>query len=133
MDKIDLILAELSPLMGKDDAESVKRKKELFAWFKEHNTEENKAKVQLFFDKEMKEMAKGIEDLRKQIDAEKYKILPLSYIAKNYFGKSSSWLLQRINGYKVRGRTYSLTDEQKNIFNKAVKEVAEKISSVKLV
>ncbi len=133
MDKIDSILAELGPLMGKDDVECVKRKKELFAWLKEHNTEDNKAKVQVFFNREMQEMSKGIEDLRKQIDAEKYKILPLSYIAKNYFGKSTSWLLQRINGYKVRGKTYSLTDEQKTIFNNAIKDVAEKISSVKLV
>ncbi len=132
MAEIDLILAELRPLMGKEGAYSEKRKNDIFTWLKEHNTEENKKKVQAFFDEEMQEMSQGIDELRKQIDAEKYKILPLSYIAKNYFGKSASWLLQRINGYKVRGKVYSLTDEQKEIFNNAVKEVADKISSVRL-
>ena len=35
-------------------------------------------------------------------------LIPVSYIAKNYFGKSRAWLYQRINGYKVRGQVYTL-------------------------
>ena len=38
-------------------------------------------------------------------------IIPLGYIAKKYFGKSTAWLSQRINGTKVRGKVYTLSKE----------------------
>ena len=57
-----------------------------------------------------------IEEIRDSLD-----ILPLSYIAKHYFGKSASWLYQRINGNKVRGKVYTLNKEEIEIFNKAFK------------
>lgn len=59
-------------------------------------------------------------------------ILPLSYIAKHYFGKSASWLYQRINGNKVRGKVYTLNSEEVNTFNRALKEIGNKISSLSI-
>lgn len=59
-------------------------------------------------------------------------ILPLSYIAKHYFGKSSSWLYQRINGNKVRGKVYTLNSKEIEIFNRALKEIGNKISSLSI-
>ena len=53
----------------------------------------------------------------------------MSYIAKHYFGKSASWLYQRINGNKVDGRVYTLNAEQKATFNRALQEIAKRISS----
>ena len=70
--------------------------------------------------------------LRSQIDAEDYKLLPISYIAKTYFNKSASWLLQRLNGYQVRGKIYTLNQEQKGIVNQAVKEISNRISALQL-
>lgn len=57
-------------------------------------------------------------------------IIPVSYIAKNYFGKSRAWLYQRINGYKVRGHVYTLNENELEIFNRALKEIGNKIGSL---
>ena len=78
------------------------------------------------------EIGDDIADIKRQIREEDYKLLPISYIAKNYFGKSSSWLYQRINGTSVRGRTYTLNVEQKKVFNAALKEIGEKIASLSI-
>lgn len=57
-------------------------------------------------------------------------LIPISYIAKNYFGKSRAWLYQRINGYRVRGRVYTLNDKEIETFNKALKDISNKIGSL---
>lgn len=57
-------------------------------------------------------------------------IVPMSYIAKNYFGKSRAWLYQRINGYRVRGHVYTLNDNELETFNRALKEIGNKIGSL---
>ena len=62
--------------------------------------------------------------------AEIIELIPISYIAKNYFGKSRAWLYQRINGYKVRGRIYTLNEKELETFNRALKEISNKISSL---
>ena len=80
----------------------------------------------------LNEIGDDIADIKKQIREEDYKLLPISYIAKNYFAKSSSWLYQRINGTNVRGRTYTLNGEQKKVFNSALKEIGEKIASLSI-
>lgn len=61
-----------------------------------------------------------------------YEILPISYIAKNYFNKSSAWLYQRINGTKVRGRVYTLNEKEKSIFNDALQDIAKQIGSLSI-
>lgn len=58
--------------------------------------------------------------------------IPLSYIAEHYFKKSASWLSQRINGTPVRGKVYTLNGEQKEIFNRAMREIGEMIKSYRL-
>ena len=39
-----------------------------------------------------------VETLKRQI-GEVYDLIPLSYIAEKYFGKTRAWLYQRLNGY----------------------------------
>ena len=58
--------------------------------------------------------------------------LPLSYIAEHYFKKSASWLSQRINGTPVRGRVYTLNEEQKEIFNRALSDIGRLIGSYRI-
>lgn len=64
---------------------------------------------------------------------DKYEILPISYIAKNYFNKSAAWLYQRINGTKVRGRVYTLNEREKEVFNIALQDISKEIGSVSIV
>ena len=83
----------------------------------------------------------GMDELGKEIDRIERKasireqlegiieFLPMSYIAKHYFGKSASWLYRRINGNTVRGRVYTLNDEQRATFNAALQDIARQLSS----
>lgn len=59
-------------------------------------------------------------------------ILPISYIARTYFGKSAAWLQQRLYGYKVRGKVYSLSDKDINTLNLAIQDISKKIGSLSI-
>lgn len=125
-------IAELRRLVGRTDENSKKRVDEIALWFKEHTDEESQRLFDEFMEEGISEMQVELEDIRHQIDDEAYRLLPISYIAKKYFGKSQSWLSQRINGTKVRGRVYTLTEEQKRIFNNAMQDLSEFFGSFRI-
>lgn len=125
-------IAELRKLVGRTDENSKKRVDEIALWFKEHTDEESQRLFDEFMEEGISEMQVELEDIRHQIDDEAYRLLPISYIAKKYFGKSQSWLSQRINGTKVRGRVYTLTEEQKRIFNNAMQDLSEFFGSFRI-
>ena len=125
-------ISELRKLVGRTDENSKKRVDEIALWFKEHTDAESQRLFDEFMEEGISEMQVELEDIRHQIDDEAYRLLPISYIAKKYFGKSQSWLSQRINGTKVRGRVYTLTDEQKRIFNNAMQDLSEFFGSFRI-
>lgn len=55
-----------------------------------------------------------------------------SYIARQYFGKSAAWLQQRIYGYKVRGKVYTLSKKDIETFNFALQDISKKIGSLSI-
>ncbi|WP_372472624.1 DUF5053 domain-containing protein [Capnocytophaga sp. ARDL2] len=59
-------------------------------------------------------------------------IVSFSYIAKQYFGKSRSWLHQRINGHLVNGKPATLTEEEKQTLNFALQDITKKIGSISI-
>ena len=128
-------LKELKSVMGKEDAESQARFATLSAELKAVSlTDEEQAAFNEWYRNGMDEVGKEIDrierkaNLREQLDGI-IELLPMSYIAKHYFGKSASWLYQRINGNAVRGRVYTLNDEQKATFDAALQDIAKQISS----
>lgn len=132
MENINSIFNELKSLMGKTDKASEERRDEISLWLKENSAnEEVKEAYNRSMTEGLAEVKSGVDKLREQIDS-RYDLLPISYIAQHYFGKSKAWLYQRLNGNKVRGKVYTLNDEQKNIFNSAVKDIARQIGSVQL-
>lgn len=132
MENINSIFNELKSLMGKTDKASGERRDEISLWLKENSAnEEVKEAYNRFMTEGLAEVKSGVDKMREQIDS-RYDLLPISYIAQHYFGKSKAWLYQRLNGNKVRGKVYTLNDEQKNIFNSAVKDIARQIGSVQL-
>lgn len=132
MENINSIFNELKSLMGKTDKASEERRDEISLWLKENSAnEEVKEAYNRFMTEGLAEVKSRVDKLREQIDS-RYDLLPISYIAQHYFGKSKAWLYQRLNGNKVRGKVYTLNDEQKNIFNSAVKDIARQIGSVQL-
>lgn len=126
------LLAEYKSLAGLDDASSVARKEEIIkelSMRKDADGKEISTTLDTWFSEiegELKEVKRAL--LRDQIDKEMSKIIPFSYIATHYFGKSSAWLAQRINGTPVRGKVYTLNEEQKKVFNDALHDIGKKLS-----
>lgn len=56
-------------------------------------------------------------------------IISVSYLAKNYFGKSTSWFYQRMNGNKVHGKMAMFTKDELNTLADALKQIGNKISN----
>ena len=132
MEKTEALLQEYKTLLGMDDEISEKRKEDILAALKEDGTQETHEKIKVLIGAELERIDSDIKTIRERMDDEDYRLLPLSYIAKKYFGKSAAWLSQRINGTPVRGRVYTLSAEQKDIFNRAVKEIGERIGSFQI-
>jgi len=56
-------------------------------------------------------------------------IVNLSYIAKKYFGRTQSWLSQRINGCTVNGKKATFTETEIETLNHALDDIAKIIGS----
>ena len=131
MKGIETILQEYDSLAGKTDAASEARKNEIIAWL-EDNAADVRDDAKAFVNAKLDGIESDVAALRSRISDEDYRLLPLSYIAKKYFGKSSAWLSQRLNGTLVRGKAYTLNDEQKRIFNNALQDISLRIGSLHL-
>jgi hypothetical protein len=77
-----------------------------------------------------RETRKSAEELliREQLS----EILPaisVAYIAKTYFGKTRTWLYQRINGSLVNGKPAKLSDSERKTLDEAFRDIAHKLTS----
>ena len=136
MEEITKVLEELKSVTGKTDVQSEVRKKELTQWIADHK-EGHEKEIDAFMENWLADMETENEEikqvaLREQISDKAYKLIPWSFIAKNYFGKSVSWLTQRVNGYPVRGKVYTLTEGQKKTLNRALSEIGTFIGSYRI-
>ena len=69
--------------------------------------------------------------MRKRLE-EVLPFISISKFAEVYFGKSASWLHQRINGNVVHGKPCRFTDEEIDIFNRALQDISKKIGSLNI-
>lgn len=134
MEKHVSLLKEFESLMGSDNPADIKRKEEIVKMLEATDSPEQRQSVREMLNRQMDVVERSLEEvkkevLRSQIDDKAYKLIPWSYIAKEYFGKSVSWLTQRINGYTVRGQVYTLNEEQKATLNRALSEIGSYIGS----
>lgn len=132
MEDIKKLMDEYLQLAGKDDAKSTARKNEIHAYLEQNASDEDKEYIGKVVSERVAKLKMEVRALREQLSDDDYKLLPLRYIAQTYFGKSAAWLSQRLNGSEVRGHVYSLNEEQKSIFNHAVREIGSRISSLQL-
>ena len=126
------LLKEYASLAGKEDEKSEARKIEILNYIKLNADDSDREEAKTFISQKMEQLQSEVLTLHEQLAEEDYKLLPLRYIAQEYFGKSAAWLSQRLNGSEVRGHIYTLNSEQKDIFNRAVKEIGQRISSLQL-
>lgn len=129
--KVKEILEELKKLYGSTEAEDRLRMEQLEKELATiPMTEEEQEYARKWWLQGTEEVRSEMQELRQRIDEDAYKLLPVSYIANKYFNKSAAWLYQRINGTPVRGKIYTLNEEDRKTFNRAVQEIAQKIGSV---
>lgn len=137
MDKGTELLKEYRSLALKKDEASQRRRLEILDYVKGHSDDFSHAEMKSALDSWFNDIKAKYTDiqeraLREQMSDEMYKLLPMKYIANHYFSKSVSWLSQRLNGTKVRGKSYSLNEEQKSIFNNAMADLSKKFGSFRL-
>ena len=80
--------------------------------------------------REIVEDAKNIvtrEALREVLPA-----ISVSYIAREYFGRSRAWLTQRINGNEVNGKRATFTPEELRTMRAALRDLSGKLAAVEL-
>lgn len=59
--------------------------------------------------------------------------LSVSSLARNYFGKSSSWFYQRLNGNRIHGKVCRFTKEELATLDMALKDIGRRISGLHLI
>lgn len=59
--------------------------------------------------------------------------LSVSNLAKDYFGKSSSWFYQRLNGNRVHGKVCKFTKDELSRLDTALKDISHRIGGLNLV
>lgn len=138
MEDLKLKLEELKKYVGKTDEESrIKFDNILSEVEAMQLTDEEQTLIKEFLTDGLKEVKSSINQIDNELRIREQlkdiaEIVPLSYIAKHYFGKTAAWLYQRINGYKVRGKIYTLNEKEIEILNRALKEIGNKISSLSI-
>ncbi len=132
MEEMKSMLDEFAALTHKNDQKSNERREEIVTWIEAHATDETSDLLNDFAEKGVAEQENEIASLRQRIEADNYRLLPIAYIAEKYFGKSRQWLYQRLNGYSVRGKVYTLSREQKETFNNALLDITNRIASIRL-
>ena len=85
----------------------------------------------------LKALDSDIEELRAARIREKMgdldQAVSFAYIAKNYFGKSYSWLMQRLNGSKVNGKEAHFNKEELAQLQSALNDIGKRLSSIVLI
>lgn len=84
---------------------------------------------------DFKRIGQEVADIRRTLSIRQQMepILPyisVSSLAKDYFGKSTSWFYQRLNGNIVHGKSVAFTDKELNILKDALNDVASKLNKV---
>lgn len=138
MSKINQELKELAAIMNSG---SENREQEFQAKFndikKRYTGAEDNEAIADFVINGYHNLANEAEELERQISIQERiksmkEIVPISYIARQYFGKSAAWLQQRIYGYKVRGKVYTLSKKDIETFNFALQDISKKIGSLSI-
>lgn len=90
------------------------------------------AETEALFAKGDRMMEEEVNHLRQQLGSMP-EIINLSCVARRYFGKSRTWLYQRMNGNKVNGKTAFFTRAERKQLEEALHDIGKQLLDVKLV
>jgi len=121
---------------AKNDAESNSVKNEIINLFSSLSDEE-KDTVRKDFINGLHEKIDEGKKLMERVDIyieikgiSKY--ISLNMIANDYFGKSRSWLHQRLRGHTVNGKPAEFTEEERRKFAYALNDISKKMYDASL-
>ena len=77
------LLKEYASLAGREDAKSEARKAEILSYIKTHANDADREEAKAFIGQKMEQIKDNVEVLRKQIETEDYKLLPLATSQKS--------------------------------------------------
>ena len=99
-------------------------------------SEDDNTELQKAISEDFERLHREAADIKETIIRNQMKeVLPaisVSYLARHYFGKSTSWFYQRLNGNEVHGKVVRFTQEDLEILNSALKDIGSRISSLHL-
>lgn len=109
-------------------------------WFNSLSEEEQKAETALQIEN-ARMVLEGVKVNNEELDARRIReklgsvpeAISMSYIAKNYFGKTKTWLYQRLNGNKVNGKEARFTEEEARQLQAALHDLGQRLSSIILI
>lgn len=117
--------------LNSDEARQAYRE-EMKKFVYSHDEEEQKVLSELFIegaDEACKQAEKTYDDILRKYLNNIYEAVSWSYIARHYFGKSRSWLCQRVNGLQIHDKTVRFTNEEKKILLTALRDLSERIKN----
>jgi hypothetical protein len=79
---------------------------------------ESAEKIDAFIDESVKNQLEKVSQ-----------IISLSYISRQYFNKTRTWLYQKVNGSAVNGKPARFTPEEISTLNFALKDISKQIGS----
>ena len=129
------LMLELSKSTGGEEIDDIiKRYNESNGQMTEAEKDAYGAKVAADIDK----MLKVVDDDLEVLKAEKIRsamgdlgnAISFAYIAKHYFGKSQSWLTQRLNGSIVNGKAARFNKTELIQFQNAIHDLGRKLSAI---
>jgi hypothetical protein len=105
--------------------------------FLESLSEEEKKEVQSAISNDFAAMHREIAEINQTLDVRKklspiLPIISVSYISKNFFGKSTSWFYQRLNRNNVHGKPVQFSSEEIEKLNIALQDIGKQIQMVRL-
>lgn len=136
MRAINKELKELHEILSSMSAEKEHIFQEKFLSIQNRYTEpEDQKAIEDFVLNGYQEIGEELKELETHLSVQEQlakdkEIIPIAYIARTYFGKSTAWLQQRIYGYKVRGKVYKLNDKDLKTFNDALQDISKRIGSL---
>ena len=129
------LMLELSKSNGSEDVDDIiKRYNDANGNLSEEEKELYGSNIAADIDKILKVVDEDLEVLK----AEKIRsamgglgsAISFAYIAKHYFGKSQSWLTQRLNGSKFNGKTARFNKSELIQFQNAIHDLGRKFSAI---
>ena len=80
-----------------------------------------------------REIGNAVEEIGVKVQLMKVsEIVSMSYIAKNYFGKTRQWLYKKINGSLVNGKSAKFTESEIKTLNFAIQDIGKELGSVSI-